>query len=153
MKRDSRLSGVLHLLLHLAEREEPTTSETLAKALRTNPVVIRRLLAGLRARGLVRADKGPGGGWTLACDPARVSLGEIHAALGAPALLASGHRTETPGCRVEQAVNAVLGGAFAEAEALLWARLAAVTLAQVGGALRGGRDRRPGCVLEPGHGG
>ena len=32
MKRDSRLSGVLHVLLHMAEHEGPATSEVLAKA-------------------------------------------------------------------------------------------------------------------------
>jgi DNA-binding IscR family transcriptional regulator len=46
MRRDSRLSGVLHLLLHMAQRGGAMTSEVLALALETNPVVIRRTLAG-----------------------------------------------------------------------------------------------------------
>ena len=33
MRRDSRLSGVLHVLLHLAQKEGPVTSEVLAKAM------------------------------------------------------------------------------------------------------------------------
>jgi len=131
MKRDSRLSGVLHVLLHMAERGEPARSEELARAMGTNPVVVRRILAGLRNRGLVRSEKGHGGGWTLACDLSKVTLRDIHAALGAPALLAIGHRTEAPDCLVEQAVNAALDQAFREAEALLLARLGEVTLAML----------------------
>lgn len=131
MKRDGRLSGVLHVLLHMAEQDGPVTSEHLAKAMQTNPVVVRRIMAGLRERGLVRSDKGHGGGWTLACDLAAVSLRDIYDALGQPALLAMGNRTESPGCLVEQAVNAALDESFAEAEALLLARLGDVTLAML----------------------
>jgi Rrf2 family protein len=129
MKRDSRLSGVLHVLLHMAEQSGPATSETLAKAMSTNPVVIRRIMAGLREQGYVRSEKGHGGGWTLARDLAEITLRDIYDALGRPSLLAMGNRTETPGCLVEQAVNTALDKAFHDAEALLLARLGEVTLA------------------------
>lgn len=132
MKRDSRPSGVLHVLLHMAEREGPVTSEVLAKAMCTNPVVIRRIMAGLREQGHVRSDKGHGGGWTLACDLSTVTLRDVDDALGAPSLLAIGHRTESPGCLVEEAVNAALDDAFRDAEARLLARLGEVTLAALG---------------------
>jgi DNA-binding IscR family transcriptional regulator len=131
MKRDSRLSGVLHVLLHMAEHEGPATSEVLAKAMDTNPVVIRRTMAGLREQGYVRSEKGHGGGWTLACDLSKVTLRDIYTALGSPSLLAMGNRTEAPGCLVEQAVNAALDQAFDDAETLLLARLGEVTLAML----------------------
>lgn len=129
MKRDSRLSGLLHVLLHMAGRDEPVTSENLARIMRTNPVVIRRIMAGLRERGYVRSGKGHGGGWTLACDLAAITLRDVYEALGDPALLAIGHRTEAPQCLVEQAVNAALADSFREAEAMLLARLGTITLA------------------------
>ena len=129
MRRDSRLSGVLHVLLHLAEQRGPTTSEVLAKAMDTNPVVIRRILAGLRNHGYIRSEKGHGGGWTLACELSQVTLRDIYTALGCPSLLAVGNRTEAPGCLVEQAVNGALNQAFHDAEALLLSRLGEVTLA------------------------
>lgn len=131
MKRDSRLSGILHVLLHMAEHDGPVTSETLAQAMSTNPVVIRRLMAGLRKQGYVSSERGHGGGWQLACDLETVSLLDIHEALGSPPLLAMGHRTEAPGCLVEQAVNSALDEACHDAEARLRARLAEVTLAQL----------------------
>lgn len=129
MRRDSKLSGVLHILLHLAEQQGPVTSEVLARAMATNPVVIRRIMAGLRDQGYVRSEKGHGGGWTLACDLSAITLRDIYTALGSPSLLAMGNRTEAPGCPVEQAVNAALTQAFHDAEALLLTRFAGVTLA------------------------
>lgn len=129
MKRDSRLSGVLHCLLHMAELGRPVTSDWLARAMQTNPVVIRRLMAGLRDAGFVASAKGHGGGWLLSCSPEHLTLRDIHEALGAPALLAVGHREQSPGCLVEQAVNAALAQAHRDAEAVLLARLGAVTLA------------------------
>lgn len=131
MKRNSQLSGVLHVLLHMAEHDGPVTSEALARAMMTNPVVVRRVMAGLRERGYVRSEKGHGGGWSLACDLSKVTLRDVHEALGGPSLLAIGNRTEAPGCLVEQAVNAALDTAFHDAEALLLERLGDVTLAQL----------------------
>jgi DNA-binding IscR family transcriptional regulator len=132
MKRGSRLSGVLHILLHMAERAGPVTSEDLSKMMDTNPVVIRRIMAGLREQGYVRSEKGHGGGWQLGCDLSKVTLRDIYVALGSPSLLAIGNRTEAPGCLVEQAVNAALGQAFHDAEELLLTRFGEVTLARLG---------------------
>lgn len=128
MKRDSRLSGILHVLLHMAETREPMTSEDLAKAMTTHPVVIRRVMANLREAGFVHSAKGHGGGWTLTCDLAKVTLHDIYEVLGEPALFAIGHRIENPQCLVEQAVNAALDQALQDAESLLLKRFGEVTL-------------------------
>jgi Rrf2 family protein len=131
MKRDSKLSAVLHVLLHMAGERRPVTSEVLAKAVTTNPVVIRRIMSGLRDQGYVRSEKGHGGGWTLACDLSEVTLLDVYNALGCPSLLAIGNRAEAPGCLMEEAVNTVLSQAFHNAEALLLSRLGEVTLAML----------------------
>jgi len=131
MRRDSRLSGVLHVLLHMAERDGPSTSEMLAKAMETNPVVIRRIMSGLREHGYVRSEKGHGGGWSIACDLSKVTLRDVYEALDCPSLLAIGNRSDNPACLVEQAVNRALGQAFDEAEALLLSRFGEVTLAML----------------------
>ncbi len=152
MKRDSRLSGVLHVLLHMAEQDGPVTSERLARAMDTNPVVIRRIMAGLRDQGYIRSVKGHGGGWTLACDLSAVTLRDVYTALGCPSLLAMGNRTESPGCLIEQAVNAALGQAFREAEARLLERLGGVTLAALRTRVRRrGAARRASRDLETAH--
>ncbi|MBC7941200.1 MAG: Rrf2 family transcriptional regulator [Chitinophagaceae bacterium] len=129
MTKDSRLSGVLHVLLHMAELAGPSTSETLARAMRTNPVVVRRLMSGLRDAGLVESAKGHGGGWVLRLPLEEVSLADIHEALGSRDFFAMGHRDEHPACLVEQSVNAALSAVYLEAEALLMNRLKTVTLA------------------------
>ncbi|MBR2690921.1 MAG: Rrf2 family transcriptional regulator [Aquamicrobium sp.] len=131
MKRDSRLSGVLHVLLHMAEENRPMTSEQLSRTLSTNPVVIRRIMAGLRDMGIVQSERGHGGGWTISRDLASVSLRDVYTALGEPMVFALGNRQEMPDCLVEQAVNAALDDAFHEAEALLIQRLGEVTLADL----------------------
>lgn len=113
----------------MAEAERPVTSEAMARAMQTNAVVVRRIMAGLREAGLVRSEKGHGGGWTIARDLSTITLRDIHLALGEPEFFAMGNRTEAPGCLVEQAVNAALDGAFRDAEALLLERFGTVTLA------------------------
>lgn len=131
MNLDRRLSSALHVLLHLAGRPVPVTSAELGQCLRANPVVVRRTLAGLRAAGLVRAEKGRGGGWSLGRDPAAITVRDVHDALGRPSLVVVGLQGGHPECRVERAVNVALGSALAEAEALLRERLAAIPLTQL----------------------
>jgi Rrf2 family protein len=152
MRRDTRLSGVLHVLLHMAEQKAPLKSEALARAMDTNAVVIRRMMSGLRDHGLVRSEKGHGGGWTLARDLAKISLRDIYDALGRPSLFAVGNRAESPKCLVEQAVNAALDQAFNDAEALLMSRLGNVTLAMLNADFRKRLgDRRNRHLLETAH--
>lgn len=152
MKRDSRLSGVLHVLLHMAERREPLTSEQLGRAMQTNPVVVRRILGSLRDAGFVRSEKGHGGGWTIERDLAKVTMRDIYDTIGAPTLLAMGHRTDAPGCLVEQAVNAALDTSFRDAEALLLARLDQVTLADLSADFHARMAARPLSGAEHTHG-
>lgn len=97
--------------------------------LHTNPVLVRRTLAGLRERGLVAAEKGHGGGWVIARPLDGITLDDVYAALGEPELFAIGHRREQSPCLVEQTVNAALDQTMAEAEAMVRARLREVTLA------------------------
>ena len=122
---------MLHVLLHMAETNDPVTSETMATIMGSNPAAMRRTMAGLREAGLVRSEKGHGGGWTIERQLSDITLGDIYASLGSPDLFAMGNRTDAPGCLVEAAVNAALGSAFDEARRLLLDQFATVTLAQL----------------------
>lgn len=152
MRRDGRLSGVLHVLLHMAEQDGPVTSEVLARAMGTNAVVVRRTMAGLREQGFVRSEKGHGGGWTLARPLDGITLRDIYDALGRPSLFAIGHRTEAPGCLVEQAVNAALDRSLDEAETLLLARFGEVSLAMLSADFHARLTARPHGHEEIDHG-
>ena len=130
MRRDSRLSVALHALLHMADAGL-LTSEQMAAQGDTNPVVIRRTMGGLRDAGIVRAEKGHGGGWSLARKLEDISLYDVYEALGEPTIFAIGNRTESPGCVVEKAVNDALGEAFEKAQALLVAQLRRTKMADL----------------------
>lgn len=131
MRRDSKLSSILHLLLHMERSKRPFTSDELAGFLHTNPVLVRRTLAGLRDRGYVGSEKGHGGGWIITVDLRQVTLHDIYTSVGSPAVFAMGNRDEHPQCLVERVVNESLTSAFDEAEALLVQRFAEVTLADL----------------------
>ena len=131
MNKDTRLSGVLHVLLHLGQVSVPLTSEVLATTMGTNPAIFRRTMAGLREAGHVHSGKGHGGGWLLARPLREITLLDVYLALGRPTLFAFGNRSDNPGCKVEQAVNDALGDTMAEAEALFVERFGAITLDQL----------------------
>ena len=131
MRNDTRLSRMLHVLIHIARHDRPSTSETIAQMLGTNPVVVRRTMALLKEHGYVRSEKGHRGGWTLAKPLADITLLNIHEALGGASIFAIGLSTDHPQCLVEQAVNAALTDAFEAAQALLLERLGSVTLEQL----------------------
>ncbi|OQV32946.1 Rrf2 family transcriptional regulator [Alcaligenes phenolicus] len=131
MRSDSRLSRMLHVLLHMARHDQPFTSEQIATMLSTNPVVVRRTMAGLRKAGYVRSEKGHGGGWTLSCDLQEVTLLNIHKAVGGPRIFFIGHENENPSCGVAKVVNAALGDVLKEAEALVMQKLEAIPLAEL----------------------
>ncbi|WP_394177233.1 Rrf2 family transcriptional regulator [Yoonia maritima] len=131
MKKDSRLSSVLHALLHMAEQNKPVTSDILAMCMKTNPVVVRRTMGLLRNAGLVTSERGHAGGWRITADLNKITFFDLYEALGEPTVFAIGNRHESPDCLVEQAVNSALDGAFAEAEALLIERFKTVTLASL----------------------
>ncbi|MEB2844359.1 transcriptional regulator [Rhizobiales bacterium RZME27] len=131
MRQDSRLSRMLHVLIHMGHHDGAMTSEMIAKMLDTNPVVIRRTMAGLREKGYVTSEKGHGGGWTLARSLDELTLLDIYRAVGEPSVFAVGPAYDMPGCVIEQAVNTTLKDVFAEAEQLLLQRFAGVTLVEI----------------------
>nr|WP_307726734.1 Rrf2 family transcriptional regulator [uncultured Caldimonas sp.] len=131
VRTDSRLSRMLHVLLHMARDDRAITSEQMAAMLGTNAAVVRRTMAGLRKSGFVASEKGHSGGWRLAVDLRNVTLLDVHLAVGGPKIFAIGNDRDNPDCAVEQEVNAALAGALQEAEALLLDRLGSVTLADL----------------------
>ncbi|MDP3385355.1 MAG: Rrf2 family transcriptional regulator [Phenylobacterium sp.] len=131
MRTDSRLSRMLHALIHMDRHDGALTSEHLAQMLSTNAVVVRRTMAGLRDQGLVRSEKGHGGGWALSRGLSEITLLDIYRALGDPRLFAIGLADDAPSCLVEQAVNAAVADTLSAAEALVIARFGEVTLADI----------------------
>ena len=69
----------LHILGFLASRNgKPLTSVTMAKTFGTSPVVLRRVLTRLNQSGLVKTNRGVGGGSVLARDSKKINLREVY---------------------------------------------------------------------------
>src|SRR3546814_13819664 len=105
MRTDSRLSRMLHGLLHMARADQPMTSEQIARMLGTNAAVVRRTMAGLRKAGYVQSDKGHHGGWRLACGLDSITLSDVHHAVGGPRIFATRADRETPSCALARWVH------------------------------------------------
>lgn len=128
MRKDSRLSRVLHVLVHLDAFDAPVTSDILAEMLSTNPVVVRRTMALLRDQGYVQSIKGHSGGWSLSKPLSELTLLDIHRALGDNSIFTIGLTDEHTQCPIEYAVNAALKDVMNEAEALMLERFGEITL-------------------------
>ena len=135
---NSRFSLAVHLLTLLAvDPSERITSEFLAKQVKTNPVVIRRLLAALRVAGVVTSKGAAGGGWQLTRPPGEITLAQIRQALE-PCKEAEKERVfrlqrnvPYPNCPVGRAVNGALGLVFDRVQTAIDAELATITVQQV----------------------
>ncbi|WP_444908007.1 Rrf2 family transcriptional regulator [Microbulbifer sp. SSSA008] len=132
MRKDSRLSRALHVLIHLNMTDKPVTSDKMAAMLLTNPVVARRTMALLRDQGYVRSSKGHNGGWSLAKPLNEITLLDIHKALGDSSVFTIGLTDEHTNCVIEHAVNATLKDAMDEAENILLTRFGEITLDLLG---------------------
>lgn len=145
MRTNSRLSRVLHALLHMEHANGPLTSEAMAEMLCTNPVVVRRLLAGLRDSGYVQSEKGHGGGWVLSVALDDITLLDVYRGAGEPALFSDLVTEDDPQCLVEQAVNAHLSATVREAEQALLEKFGKVTLGDLSRSIKakGSRMRSP----------
>ena len=120
----------------MAEQATPMTSDQLAKAMQTHPVVIRRILGGLRDAGFVHSEKGHGGGWRLARPADQVTLEQIYRALDEP-FLAPMSFAPAPGhpCAIEAAMADTVAAALTEAESVIARHFAARSLGDIARAL------------------
>jgi DNA-binding IscR family transcriptional regulator len=57
------------------------TSAEVGEAIGSHPVVVRRVLGGLRSSGFVESRPGRHGGWAIAKDPAKIRVGDVYRAL------------------------------------------------------------------------
>lgn len=128
MRKDSRLSRVLHALAHMSHLGRAVTSEEMGKMLNTNPVVVRRTMALLKKAGYITSVKGHNGGWSLIGELSEITLLDIHRALGEPTIFTIGLSDEHTECLIEKAINESLSGVMDEAQSLMFRRFGEITL-------------------------
>lgn len=132
MGNNSRYTVAIHVLTLLAyQGNDPVTSEHIASSVNTNPVVIRRLLASLRAAGLVHSQGGPGGGWQLLRPPKEITLREVYRAVEGSTLFPLHPGTPNQRCPVGSKIQPVLISHFAAAQSALEEDLERTTIADL----------------------
>ena len=130
MSLSSRFAVAIHALCLLAEiKDRDVPSSTIASSINTNPVVARRILASLKAAGMVQTREGAEGGYRLARLPGEIGLDAIYAAVEPEPLFSSPAAPPNPDCRVGAAITPALATLFDEAEDALARSLAGHSLA------------------------
>lgn len=115
MGKDRSYSTAIHILTVLGfHYPELVSSEALAKGLKTNPGLIRRVLLKLSDQGLVISIKGKGGGNRLAKSADKISLEEVYLAMKEGPLFGSFDKEPFKACKVScnmgQVLREVYGG-------------------------------------------
>lgn len=129
---NTRYTVAIHILTLLAYcGPDPLTSEFIAGSVNTNPVVIRRILASLRAAGLVSSQGGPGGGWQLLPDPDRITLRDVLAAIEPAPGFPLHNSSPNPHCPVGRAIQSLLVLRFRSAQEAMEQDLARTTIRQL----------------------
>lgn len=106
---DQRFSVSVHIMTSLAfHKGELMTSEELASSIRTNPTVVRRLIAKLVEAGLLESFKGKTGGVRLARSAKDISLKDIYAAVLEKKLIANREKEPHKPCPVSCAMGKLM---------------------------------------------
>jgi DNA-binding IscR family transcriptional regulator len=103
----------------------------------TNPVVIRRLMALLKAKGLVASQPGTGGGWELLVAPDSITLLDVRRAVDEGSPFALHAQTPSPKCPVGRGIQGALRGVYARAELAMDNELAQTSVEQLLHAVQG----------------
>ncbi|MDQ4123762.1 MAG: Rrf2 family transcriptional regulator [Acidobacteriota bacterium] len=105
----SRYSIAIHTLCLLARADEkPLKSEQIACLVKTNPVVIRRILSELGRAGQVVSQAGAAGGTRLARKPEEILLVEIYRVIESREIFALHRKKPDERCEIGLSIEVVL---------------------------------------------
>ena len=136
MVANSRFAVAVHAATTLAYRQargaEYVSSEELAASVRTNPVVVRRIIRALARAGVVATKEGKGGGARLTRPPRRIPLLQIYQAVEDDGRVLAHHpNPPNPGCPVSCGIEGALAPVFGAVADAVDRTLGRVTLADV----------------------
>jgi Rrf2 family protein len=132
MAANTRMATAIQILCVIAYKgPSGTTSEVVSRSLRTNPVVVRRLLKCMQRQGLVEIRPGKDGGVQLGRAPDRITLEQIHQAVEAEAGVFALRPRGNPGCPVDSRMKDLLTPIFQAADRAVAQTLGQTTLASL----------------------
>jgi Rrf2 family protein len=127
MQANSRFTIAIHICLFLQhENKKLVSSQEIAGSVKTNPVVIRRLIRFLREDGIIGSVAGAKGGFYLQVKPGDLTLWRIYQAIKEGDLFSKKTRNED--CPVGGNLCNVLDGVYKEAELSMEQVLGNVTI-------------------------
>jgi Rrf2 family protein len=129
MAANTRMATAIQILCVIAYKgPDGTNSEIISRSLRTNPVVVRRLMKCLQHHGLVEIHPGKDGGVQLARAPDQITLDEIYKAVETDTEVFALRPRGDPRCPVDTKMKGLLGPIFGAANNAVEATLKQTTL-------------------------
>jgi Rrf2 family protein len=136
MAANSRMASAVQILCVMAYLgPDATNAEIIARSLRTNPVVVRRLLKCMEREGLVRIRPGKDGGVQLARKPAQIRLDQVYRAVEGGGDVFALRQGGNPNCPVNTRMEALLSPIFAATNNAVDRTLRQTTLETLAGAI------------------
>lgn len=144
MAANTRMATAIQILCVIAYKwPDGTTSEVVADSLKTNPVVVRRLIKSMQHHGLVRVRPGKDGGVQLGRDPASVTLDQVYSAVEPETAVFALRPGGNPVCPVGTRMRELLSPIFSATDSAVQRTLNQTTLANLMGLIK-----KP-AVLDP----
>jgi Rrf2 family protein len=136
MAANSRMASAVQILCVVAYKGQGgTNSEVIARSLRTNPVVVRRLLKCMQYAGLVEIRPGKDGGVQLARQPGEITLDQIYQAVESETGVFALRRDGNPNCPVNARMKDLLTPIFGAIDTAVETTLRRTTLDSLVGAI------------------
>jgi|SRR5579859_1615558 len=113
MAANTRMATAIQILCVIVHRgERGSNAEIISRSLRTNPVVVRRMLKSLQQQGLVDIRPGKDGGVSLRRPPDKITLDEIYRAVEANTGVFMLRPRGNPSCPVDRRMKDLLMPVF-----------------------------------------
>ena len=140
MQISSRFTIGLHILtaIDMFQKDYKVTSDFLAGSIRTNPVVVRKILGQLKKAGLIHSSQGVAG-ITMAKPLEEISFYDVYSAIEPveDGDLFRFHDDPNPDCPVGRNIHELLDGKLREIQSAMEEKMRGYTLADLHDGLEG----------------
>lgn len=107
--KNEQFSSALYVVIVLARNKKiKMNSRKIAMGLKTNPVVVRRLVTQMAEAGILEARKGRDGGVWLSRDPQSITLADIYKAVCTRDLIVGFDRPKARFCPVSCSMKTIV---------------------------------------------